>query len=125
MISSGNGATSALRMNHFRPATRENLRYAVLLVQELLLVHFIQQAALPVPRGDGMQILLPLALRPEIAQLNDHERVCSLGLSSEKDIRVVFAWSAFDAVAEVLEKEGSSGAVEATEIHTLAMILPQ
>jgi hypothetical protein len=133
MISSGSEVIRAERMNHCLPAielvklkkerrcniartfSTENLGDAVLLVKETFLVHFIEQAALAVPRGERQKIFLSLFFGPNVAHLDYNERVFALGSGREEDVRVKLAWSAFDAVAEVPDERRGGGAVEATE----------
>lgn len=95
ITSSGREVTSADLMNHCRPASwtsaysykgrerptrtfaTQHLRHAILLVEEAFLVYLIQQAPFAIPRGDGLEILLALFLRPQVTQLNNDQRILS------------------------------------------------
>jgi len=51
------------------------LRDAILLVQERLLVHLVEQTALASPRGERLEVFYTLLLWPDITHLDHHERV--------------------------------------------------
>lgn len=93
----------------------ENLRDAVLLVEETLLVHLIKQAAFAVPRGERQKIFLSFFFGPDVAHLHYNEGVFALGPGRQEDVRIKFARSALDAVAEMPDKGRSGSAVEAAE----------
>ena len=94
----------------------QHLRNTILLVQEALLVHLVQQAALPIPARDRLQVLHALRLRADVAHLDHDERVLVRGPGGEQDVCVELARAALDAVAEVLDQRGRCRAVEAAAV---------
>lgn len=132
MISSGSEVIRAERMNHCLPATSQSanvskrrkyrctlptqdLRDAVLLMQEAFLVHLVQEAALAVPGREREEVFLSLLLRADVAHLHYDERVLPLGPGGEEYVCVQLARGALDTVAEVFDERGGGGAVEAAE----------
>ena len=75
-------------------------------MQETLLVDFVEQARLTVPRRYRSQIFSALFLGSDIAHLDDDERVLSRGTGCEQDVGVQLARGALDAVAEVFDERG-------------------
>ena len=90
----------------------ENLRDTILLMQEAFLVHLVEEATLPVPRGDRCKVLLALLPGSQIAHLDDYKRVFSGRSGREQDVGVELAGSAFDAVSKVLDERRGCGTVE-------------
>lgn len=95
-----------------RTLSAEDLCDAVLLVEEALLVHLVQQAALAVPARDRLGVLDTALARARVAHLDHHERVLIRRPRSEEYVCVEFARSILDAVAEVLDQRWRRRTVE-------------
>lgn len=96
----------------------DDLRDAVLLVQVALLVDLVEETALAVPAGDGVEELDALLLRAGVAHLDDDKRVLVGRAGGEQHVGVELARGALDAVAEVLDQRGGRRAVEAAGHNT-------
>lgn len=96
-----------------RTFSAQDLRNTVLLLQETLLVHLVQQTPLAVPAQDRIQKLLTVLLRAKIAHLNHDQRVLVCRSGRQENISIQLPRHAFDAVAEVLDQRGRRRAVEA------------
>lgn len=97
-----------------RTIASQDLRDTVLLMQERLLVHFIEQATFTVPGGNGLKKFLSLYFRPNIAHLDDDEGVLTFRSRREENIGIELPRRAFDTVTEMLDERRRSGSVEAT-----------
>lgn len=71
-----------------RAFSSQNLRYAVLLVEVALLVYLVEQAALAIPTGDCVEVFNTLFFRPDIAHLDDDQRILVFGPRRQQDVRV-------------------------------------
>ena len=89
------------------------LRNAVLLAQERLLVHLVEQAALAGPRAERLEILKALFLRSNVAHLDYDERVLVRRASGKKHICIKLARCPFDTITEMPQKRRCSRTVEA------------
>jgi hypothetical protein len=83
------------------------------LVQERLLVHLVEQAALAGPRAERLEVLKALFLRADVAHLDYDERVLVCRAGGEKDVCVKLARCALDTITEVPQKRRCSRTVEA------------
>lgn len=95
------------------PPATEDLGDAVLLAQEGLLVHLVEQAALACPRAEGLEVFQTLFLRPDVTNLDHDQRVLVRGAGGKKHVCVKLARCALDAITEVPQKRGRRRTVEA------------
>ena len=137
IISSGSEVMRVERMNHCLPAVGgvqgitseswspngdnfirtfcpQDLGDAILLVQECLLVHLVQQAAFTIPARNRLQVLQPFFLWPNITHLYHDKGVLVCGSSGEEHVRIEFPWCLLHTVTEVPDQGRSGCSVEPT-----------
>src|SRR6267142_4243136 len=78
----------------------QNLRDAVLLAQERLLVHLVEQTAFACPRTESLKIYEALLLRSDVAYLDHDQRVLVCRASGKEDVCVKLARCALHTITE-------------------------
>lgn len=76
-------------------------------------MYLIELTAFAAPRAEGLEVLEPLLLRPDIAHLDHDQRIFVRRPGSKNHVGVKLARRAFDTITEVPQKGGCCRTVEA------------